>query len=75
MCSKFHVHFRTTIKNRDEDFCFREKGVSICAKLCTLQWEYLLSAVNVLTNSLKISGQTKADFFQLNISRIHVKIG
>ena len=31
--------------------------------------------INVLTNSLEISDQTKADFFQLNISRIHGKIG
>ena len=38
-----------------------------CAKLCTLQREYLLWAVNVLTNSVKISDQTNADFFQLNI--------
>ena len=31
--------------------------------MCTLQREYLLSAVNVLTNSLKISDQTNADFY------------
>ena len=36
--------------------------------------EYLLSAVNVLTNSLKISDQTKTDFFQFNISEMHEKI-
>ena len=35
--------------------------------------EYLLSGVNVLKNSLKISDVTKADFFQLNLSRIHGK--
>ena len=45
------------------------------AKLCTLQREYLLWAVNVLTKSVKISDQTKADFFQLNISQMHGKIG
>ena len=45
------------------------------AKLCTLQREYLLWAVNVLTNSVKVSDQTKADFFQLNISQMHGKIG
>ena len=28
-----------------------------------LQREYLLSAVNELTNSLKITNQTKKDFF------------
>ena len=37
--------------------------------------EYLLSAVNVLTNSLKISNQTNADFFQLNISQMHGEMG
>ena len=39
-----------------------------------MQREYFLSAVNVLTNSLKISDQTNADIFQLNISQMHVKI-
>ena len=29
--------------------------------------EYLLWAVNVLTNSVVISDQTNADFFQLNV--------
>ena len=33
------------------------------------------SGVNVLTNSLKISDATKADIFQLNLSRIHGKTG
>ena len=37
--------------------------------------EYLSSVVNVLTNSVKISDQTKADFVQLNLSQIHEKIG
>ena len=36
--------------------------------------EYLSSVVNVLTNSLKIWDQTKADFFQINLSRINEKI-
>ena len=36
--------------------------------------EYLSSGVNVLTNSLKISDMTKADFFQLNLSQIRGKI-
>ena len=43
--------------------------------MCTLQRQYLLWAVNVLTNSLKISDQTDADFFQLNISQMQGKIG
>ena len=33
--------------------------------------EYLSSAVNVLANSLKIHEQSKAVFFQLNLSEIH----
>ena len=37
--------------------------------------EYLSSVVNVLTKSLKMSDETKADFFQLNVPGIHEKIG
>ena len=37
--------------------------------------EYLSSIVNVLTKSLKMSDQTKADFFQLSLPRIHEKVG
>ena len=37
--------------------------------------EYLSALVNVLTNSVKILNQTKADFVQLNLCRIHEKIG
>ena len=36
--------------------------------------EYLESVVNVLTNNVKISDQTIADFAQLNLPRIHEKI-
>ena len=42
--------------------------------MVTLEREYFLSAVNVLTNSLKISDQTKAAFFQLNNTQMHGKI-
>ena len=35
--------------------------------------EYLSSAVNALTNSVKISYQTEGDFLQLNLSRIGEK--
>ena len=37
--------------------------------------EYLSSAVNALTKSLKISYQTEGDFFQLNLPRIDEKNG
>ena len=40
-----------------------------------LRPEYVYSAVNVLTNSPNILDLTKADFFQLNFSQIHGKIG
>ena len=40
-----------------------------------VQPEYMSSVVNVLTNSLKISDQTKADFDQLNLPQIHEQIG
>ena len=73
-CSKFHAHFRTAIKNWVNVFCFRDNGVWICIKMWKLQREYLLSAVNDLTNSLKITNQTNKDFFQFNISQIHGKI-
>ena len=49
--------------------------MNLLREMGPLQREYLLSAVNVLTNSLKISDQTKADFFQLNISQMHGKTG
>ena len=72
--SKFHAHFRTAIKNLENVFCLRDNDVWICIKMCKLQREYLLSAVNDLTNSLKITNQTNKDFFQFNISQIHGKI-
>ena len=57
-------------------FIFRKMAFELVARNCaTLQQEYLFWAVNVLTNSIKISDQTNADFFQLNISPMHGKIG
>ena len=57
-------------------FCFRENGLwNCCGKFYILLREYLLSAVKVLTKSLKISDKTKADFFHLNLPRIHGEIG
>ena len=35
----------------------------------------MLSVVNVLTDSVKIPDQTKADFATLNLPQIHEKIG
>ena len=72
--SKFNAHFTSAIKNLKNIFCFRDNGVWICVKMCKVQREYLLSAVNELTNSLKITNQTNNNFFQFNISQIHRKI-
>ena len=63
--SKFHAHFRTSIKNLENVFCLRDNGVWICIKVCKLQREHLLSGVNDLTNSLKITNQTNKDFFPI----------
>ena len=40
-----------------------------------LRLEHLSSIVNVLTYTVKISDQTKADFSELNLLQIHEKIG
>ena len=48
------------------DNCIRR----CCYKLSLFRREYLLSAVNVLTNSPKILRITKGDFFQLNCLQI-----
>ena len=48
---------------------------SCCVKFSMFRREYLSSVVKVLTNSVKISDQTIADFVHLNLPRIHEKIG
>ena len=64
------------MKNPEKVFCFKDKDVwTCCVKVCILRQEYMNSAVNVLTNSPNILDLTKADFFQLNLSQIHGKIG
>ena len=45
-----------------------------CVKLSLSTREYLSSAVNMLTNSLKISHVTKRDFFRVNSFHIDQKI-
>ena len=39
------------------------------------QLEYMSSVINVSTNSVKSPDQTKADFVQLNLPRVHEEIG
>ena len=68
--------FQKGIKNPEKVFCFKDNGVwTCCMKVCILRREYVYSAVNVLKNSPNILDLTKADFFQLNLSQIHGKIG
>ena len=64
------------MKNPEKVFSFKDNGGWTClVKASILRPEYMYSAVNVLTNSPNISDLTKADFFQLNLSEIHGKIG
>ena len=64
------------LKSPEKVFCFSDNSVSSCSvKFSMFRREYLSSVVNVLTNSVKISDPTIADFVQLNLPRIHDKIG
>ena len=66
-CSKFNVDLRNAEKIWEKVFCFWDNSIWIgFVKLSLLRREYLSSAVNVLTNSLKIFHSTKTDFSQLN---------
>ena len=64
------------MKNPENVFRFKDNDVwTCCVKVCILRPEYMYSAVNVLTNSPNILDLTKADFFQLNFSQIHGRLG
>ena len=68
--------FQKRNKNPEKVFCFKDNAVwTFWVKVCILRREYVYSAVNVLINSPNILDVTKADFFQLNLSEIHGKIG
>ena len=56
-------------------FVFEIMPLQVVAKFSMFRREYLSSVVNVLINSVKISDQTIADFFQVNLRRIHEKLG
>ena len=65
----------TQDKSREKVVCFLDNGASSWfMKFSMFRREYLSSVVNVSTNSVKISDQTKVDFFQLNLAQIHEKI-
>ena len=49
--------------------------MNLLREIMQIATEHLLWAVNVLTNSVKISDQTNADFLQPNISQMHGEIG
>ena len=64
------------MKSPEKVIHFWDKSVwSCCRKLCILRQEYLLLAVNVLANSLKIYDHSKAVFFQLNLPEINGEKG
>ena len=57
-------------------FVFLGNGASsYCVKISMFRREYMLSVVNVLTNSVKIPVPTIEDFVQLNLPQIHEKKG
>ena len=57
-------------------FVFLGNGASsYCVKISMFRREYMISVVNVLTNSVKIPVPTIEDFVQLNLPQIHEKIG
>ena len=70
-CSKFNVDFRNEQKNWEKVFFLWDNSIWIGSiKFRLLRREYLSSAVNVLTNCLKILHSTKLDFFELNYRQI-----
>ena len=66
-CSKFNVDFKNAQKNWEKVFCFWDNSAWTGGiKFSLLRTEYLSSAVNVLTNSLKILHITNRDLFRPN---------
>ena len=66
-CSVFNENFRNVQNIWENVCCFWHKCISVgCVKFSLLKRECLSSAVNLLTNSLKIFHIPKRDFFQYN---------
>ena len=62
-CWKFTVDSKNEEKNWEKMFCFWDKCIWIvCIELSLLRREYLSSAVNLLTESLKTFHVTKKNF-------------
>ena len=69
------MDFRNAEKNWEEVFSFWDNSIWISSvKLSLLCREYLSSAVNVLTNRLRIFHSTKKNFSQLNYVHSDQKI-
>ena len=65
-CLKFNIDFKKGGKNCEKIICFLDNCICIGSiKLSLLRTESFSSAVNVLTNSLKIFHITKREFSQL----------
>ena len=74
-CFKFDVDLRNAEKNGELFFPFLSSWNWIgCSKFSVLGIEILPSAVNVVTNSLRISDITKRDNFELNFLQIDDKL-
>ena len=68
--------FQKLERNSENIFGFLNNCIWIaCSNFCLLWQEYFSLAVNVITNSSKISDLTKRDVFQFNISQIDETIG
>ena len=66
-CTKSNVDLGNAEKNSEKVFRFWDNWMWIGSlKFSLLRREYLSSAVNVLTNSLKLLYSTKTEFFRLN---------
>ena len=68
-CSKLNVDFRNAIKMEKKHFSFLDNFITIgCRRFSLLLVKYFPSAVNMLTNGLKISEITRTGFLQLKFS-------
>ena len=74
-CSKFHVDLKNAIKITENVFCFWHNCMlTSWWKISLLRQEYMLSTVNLLKHSPKISNLTKRDLSELDLSDINGKL-
>ena len=68
-CLKFDVDSRNWIKNWEKVYCFSDNCIWIGSCKFSQPWTgYLPSAVTVLTNTSKISPNTRGEIFQINFN-------